>query len=185
MESKGAPDWDDLITRHAAGDMHATTALVIAALPIVERAISGRVRPSDRDDATQEALCSIVNKVEGILKPAAFPGWASVVARRAAVDISRRQRRLVAVGSATIDRLGGHDAVDIDAIATRVDAPRVEEELGRLTERERDVVLYFAEHEDASYAEAAERLRCPIGSLGPTRQRALRKLREAPGIAVA
>ncbi len=185
MESTVSPDWNDLITRHEAGDMHATTELVRAALPIITRAIGRRVRPADLDDATQEALCTVVNKVGGIVTPAAFPTWVSVVARRAAFDIVRRQRRTVPVGEATLDRLRGHDTVDVDAIATRLDAPRIEDEMDRLTSRERDVVWYFANNEDASYADAAERLACPIGSLGPTRQRALRKLRDAPGLAVA
>ncbi len=182
-------DWHDLISRHRAGEAAATAELVRAAIPIIQRAVGGRTRFADADDALQEALYTVVLKVGDMNCPAAFPGWVSVVAQRAAYDIVRRQRRTVPTSSTKLDELRSEQGLDDDAIVTRldarIDAPRIEDELDRLTPRERDVVLYFARNEDASYADAAERLACPIGSLGPTRQRALRKLRGAPGLAAA
>lgn len=182
METSVITDWDDLISRHRAGDAAATAELVRAAIPIIRRAVGGRTRPADADDALQEALYTVVLKVGGMHAPAAFPGWVSVVAQRAAYDIVRRQRRAIPTASTTLDELRSEQTLDVDAIATRVDAPRIEDELDRLTPRERDVVMYFANNEDASYADAAKRLSVPIGSLGPTRQRALRKLRCAPAL---
>jgi len=183
METSVITDWDDLISRHRAGDAAATAELVRAAIPIIRRAVGGRTRPADADDALQEALYTVVLKVGDMHAPAAFPGWVSVVAQRAAYDIVRRQRRAIPTASTQLDQLRSEQSVDDDAIVTRLDAPRIGDELDRLTPRERDVVMYFATNEDASYADAAKRLACPIGSLGPTRQRALRKLRCSPSFA--
>jgi DNA-directed RNA polymerase specialized sigma24 family protein len=52
-----------------------------------------------------------------------------------------------------------------------------------LPERQRTILVELLREEDQSYVALARRLSIPVGSIGPTRQRAVSRLRLDPGIA--
>ena len=55
--------------------------------------------------------------------------------------------------------------------------------MATLPERQRMVVVEVLRREDRSYLDLSHRLGLPVGSIGPTRQRALTRLRHDPRLA--
>ena len=53
---------------------------------------------------------------------------------------------------------------------------------GTLRERDRQVIAMLFDDDDLGYREISERLGVPIGSIGPTRERVIRRLREIPSL---
>jgi DNA-directed RNA polymerase specialized sigma24 family protein len=55
----------------------------------------------------------------------------------------------------------------------------VREALTRLPDRQRELLVLLSNPDTSSYKAVGERLDMPIGSIGPTRQRALNRLEQA------
>src|SRR5664280_2666569 len=82
-------------------------------------------------------------------------------------------------------RPGPADARDdpCDEIVRRDERQRLYEAIADLPVRQAAVLIALIEHDAEGYAEISRRLGLPIGSLGPTRRRALQRLRTDPRLA--
>lgn len=161
-----AAAWEELVGRHAG-----------LVWTIARR--SG-LAPEEAEDVFQTAFVLAWRNLGLLDRPAAVAGWIATIARREAWR-ARRKRAARAERETPAE-----DAVDAPA-----DRPLPDEELARLERRallERAVgrldrkcrellEALFLEEPPPAYAEVAERLGMPIGSLGPTRGRCLGKLR--------
>lgn len=161
--------WAELVRRHAG--------LIYA---IARR--SGLAR-EDAEDAFQATFVLAWRNLGLLDRPKAVAGWIATIARREAWRL--RQRRIGEASRTTSPESGVSDEIPApgplpDAAIERLERrARLEAAVDRLDERCRSLVrLLFLEDPAPSYAEAAERLGMPIGSLGPTRGRCLEKLRE-------
>lgn len=172
-------DWAGLLDGHRNGNRDATAELAHRALPIVTKTVRGRIAPSLVDDAVQETMFKVIRKAATVRDPDAFPGWLKMVAKRTAIDTGIRSRRQIPVEVSAFDTLADQTVIDIDAMASRLDAVGVAQDLDCLSDRERRIVEFFTYNHGVSYIDAAEQLGCPIGSIGPTRQRAMEKLRRS------
>jgi DNA-directed RNA polymerase specialized sigma24 family protein len=56
--------------------------------------------------------------------------------------------------------------------------PEIWRLVGQLSPRQRELIRVLYEPERPSYADVSVRMAMPVGAIGPTRQRALRRLRE-------
>jgi RNA polymerase sigma factor (sigma-70 family) len=178
--------WEQLLADYLAERPGAASQLVRTASPVVLRAVRSLLTGPDGDDAVQEALLDILHKAHTVREPAAFPSWISVVAKNAARRVRRQRKRiLIPVDVATLAKHATVDSIDTGAIASRIDASGVLSALETLTSRERDVVLLLATQDGHSYGDVSQKLGCPVGSLGPTRQRALSKLRRHSAVLAA
>ena len=107
----------------------------------------------------------------------AISGWLTVSARREAWRVSRLHRR--ADAKEAID-LEPHlpSAPSAEHLASIDDeARRLWDAVGLLQERCQRLLRVIAFDERPDYAHIAQELKMPIGSIGPTRQRCLGKLR--------
>jgi RNA polymerase sigma factor (sigma-70 family) len=135
-----------------------------------------RLGESDVDDVVQEAWTAALTHIDCIRVPEAFGGWLLVTARRASLRVIQRRRREVVV----IDE---HLSGDVTGRTPEGDLLEDEHRIAvkaaveRLPERQIMIVRALLLSSDTSYADLADRLRIPIGSIGPTRERALARLR--------
>ena len=135
----------------------------------------------DAHDAVQTTFLRLLEHGTEIRRPEAVRAWLAVVLRNECLAVIRRRGREQPVD---VDHLDGFlpptdaDAMD-DALVSEEDAGRVREALTRLPERQREVLVLLSDPDTASYRTVCERLDMPIGSIGPTRARALTRLHEA------
>lgn len=87
-EAEQVADWVDAARR---GDSGAMSALYRTFAPVVHGLLLSRVSRADADDLTQDVFETALRRLHELRESAAFPGWIASVARRAAVDASRRR----------------------------------------------------------------------------------------------
>ena len=115
--------------------------------------------------------------------PDAVVGWLVRTAQNEAIRVLIRRKRTGPLDlSLQLEELVSPDEtpdVDRDAERAELARPSLSASLRELTDRERVLVELMRDEPDLSYAEISGRLAIPIGSIGPTRQRGLAKLRES------
>jgi RNA polymerase sigma factor (sigma-70 family) len=176
-------DLAGLARRAAAGDERAWEALV-ARLDGVLRSVLRRYRlaPADVDDVVQTTWLRALGHLHRLDEPGAIGSWLVVTARREALRSLQR-----GVREALTDELEPFDVED----ETRPEQVALERErdaalrraVARLAGRQRELVMRLLATPAPTYEELSEQLDMPIGSIGPTRERALARLREDPSLA--
>jgi RNA polymerase sigma-70 factor (ECF subfamily) len=106
--------------------------------------------PASAEDAAQEAFAKALRALPTLNGDRRFYPWLSVIAKRVCVDIHRQRARSRPAES--IDP--GATADGEQAVLTSMDAAAVQDALGRLTSRHRDV-LHLREYEGWSYRRIA------------------------------
>jgi RNA polymerase sigma factor (sigma-70 family) len=130
-------------------------------------------------DVVQTTWLTLVRRHDSIHDPHAVSGWLTMCARREAWRVSKQQRRAVATDAETLDP---HLPVEQSAeqTATQDDETlRLWRAVGALDERCQRLLRIVAFDDRPDYARIASDLSMPVGSIGPTRQRCLAKLRGA------
>ena len=182
-----ASDRDALATLLVAaqdGRPGALDRLIVACRPVITRhARRCAWRPSDVDDVVQDVWIRLVEHVGEIREPHAFVGWLRTVTARSASEIGRRSIRFVPTpldderpGSASTEE----QAVSAHERSVVVDAVRAA--LARLDDDDRQLLLLLHRSDAPCYREVSRQVSRPIGSLGPTRQRLLHRLRTDPAV---
>jgi RNA polymerase sigma factor (sigma-70 family) len=172
-------DVADAVRSYLAGDARAMTDLVRLVTPWLF-AVARTVRLSHHttEDVVQNTLVTLLQNVHTLRDPRRALSWLAVVARREAIRAIRTERRLElvddldALTGATTERDGPEET--LLAEATR---RQLREALATLPPRNRDLLnlVFLADVRD--YARLSVSLGMPIGSIGPTRQRSLDKMR--------
>ena len=172
-----------LVARVRAGDQQALATLMERYRGAMVRAARRYLASaSDVEDAVQDAWLAFARFGEDVRRPECIGAWLQVATGRAALVIARRLGRIRPMGD--VSRLPGfpvwwddQEHLDDDQYEAAVSSA-----IGRLNPRERSLVTLLMDDPQMPYASVSEALGRPIGSLGPTRQRALRKLRRDPGL---
>lgn len=162
------------------GDKAAFEALVKDLAPLVWHVArgAGLDRPQ-AEDVVQTVWLALVRHLHRLTEPRALASWLITTTRREATRV--RQQRATEAGSEALD----------EAAELLVDeSPQPEERFlrdeqnrrlswafQRLTRREQEVLRLTTFPGRPEYREAALALGMPVGSIGPTRGRALNKLR--------
>jgi RNA polymerase sigma factor (sigma-70 family) len=177
------PQHDDvacLAREAAAGDERAWTDLV-ARFDHVLHTVARRYRlaAADVDDVVQTTWLRALVHADRINDPGAIAGWLIVTARREAMRTLQRATREVLIDdTATIEE---PDRTSPDAVAIeREREAAVHGAVQRLPGRQRRLMSSMLATPSPSYEEISSRLDMPVGSIGPTRDRALARLREDP-----
>jgi RNA polymerase sigma factor (sigma-70 family) len=165
-----------LVAAALDGDHASWNALVDRYTPLVLSVVRRhRLQGSDSEDVVQTVWLRLVENLGGIREPAALPGWIVTTARNECLHVIRRQRL------ASPTDLGEEGWPDGSAEpADMLTAERHEAllmALAELPERQRALLLLLIEDPPVPYDEISRRLGLPIGSIGPTRARALARVR--------
>jgi RNA polymerase sigma factor (sigma-70 family) len=168
-----------------SGDPQAWASLVTRLTPMLRLvAREYRLSVADIDDVTQATWAAAFTNIAQLREPEAVSGWLCVTARRQALRILQSGRRETPVE----DPPDPHEPDQPPFESALVEAEQhaaVREAVGRLPDRQRSVLTALLEASSASYEELSTKLRMPIGSIGPTRERALHRLRRDHRLAAA
>jgi RNA polymerase sigma factor (sigma-70 family) len=166
-------------TRAAAGgDDHAWTDLVTR-LDGILHAVAKRYRlgAADVDDVVQTTWLRAIDHVDRLDDPGALAGWLVTTARREAMDTLQRAVREIVTDD--VPALDQADPATPETIAIeREQRAAVRDAVARLPARQRRVVDLLLMTPSPSFWRVAEQTGMPIGSIGPTRDRALARLRD-------
>ena len=169
----------------AAGDESAWNELV-RRLDGVLRGVARRYRlaGADVDDVVQTTWLRAVDHVGRLHDPGAIAGWLVVTARREAMrTLQRGVREVLTDDTAAID---DPDPASPEVLAiARERRAALHGAVDRLSGRQRVLLSSMLATPAPSYEQIAERLAMPVGSIGPTRDRALARLRDDPDLARA
>jgi RNA polymerase sigma factor (sigma-70 family) len=140
----------------------------------------------DAADIAQITFTILIQSLDSLSENSRLGPWLVTVARRHTWRLLQRNRR-----ESSNEHLEGTDIAESAVLLGKSDADSTEHwelsewleaGLSKLGEpcRELLLALYF-QPERSSYAEVAERLGRPVGSIGPTRARCLKRLRQVLG----
>lgn len=163
--------WQELVARY--------TSLVLS---VVRR---HRLQDDDAEDVVQTVWLRLVEHLGGLREPAALPGWISTTARHECLRVIRA-RRVVPFA----DPFGHRGEADADLTDAALDGPLLGAErheallaaTAELPERQRALLALLMEDPPVPYEQVSLRLGIPIGSIGPTRARALARVRAYPAV---
>ena len=178
---RAACDGDDAATDHIVRRYHS----------VLLAQARGRTANADHaEDAVQFAWMQLLSHirrvreegVERLRKPTSLRYWLMKTARRAVTDVYRDSRRT----SSLTDRYGreqsalGRLTVEVDVEEEREVLARwaqINDALDTLTDKQRNLLGLLLVDPPLSYDEIARRAGIPVGSIGPTRQRCVSRLR--------
>ena len=175
----GAPA--DVLAGLAAGDAAAWSRVTVdyrSRLCAVGRAY--RLHAHDVDDALQRTWLALLVHAADIRDVACLGSWLTTTMRRECLTLLRRREDPVGDWSTYADLGAGPD--EPSAALETLDDARLARELWHLVDqlpaRQRSLLQVLFGPDEPSYAEVSARTGLPVGAIGPTRQRALRRLRE-------
>lgn len=168
-----------LVPAAREGDQHAWDTIVDRFLPLVEAIIRRhRLTDADGDDVSQTVWLRLVEHLGDLREPDALPGWIRTTTRNECLRLLAARGRVRPVDPQDDT---GLDAVTEDTSdAGLLDAERahvLREALAELSEPRRALLLLLLADPPVAYDEISRLLGLPIGSIGPTRARALDQLR--------
>lgn len=169
----------DLVAAAAAGDSQAWEALVDRFAPTVWAvARSHRLSASDAADVSQTTWLRLVENLHRIQQPERVGAWLATTARRESLRVLRLAGRQLPTGD-EMDVLPDPDSLRSPEhdVAVRQRASLVAELVGQLPVRSQLLLRLLSADSPLSYKDISESLDMPIGSIGPTRARALEQLR--------
>ena len=178
----------ELVVAAAAGDRGAWEELVDAYVGLIWAITRGyRLNDGDAHDVTQTTWLRLVENVDRLSDPARVGAWLATTARRDCLRVLRQGKRQVLLGEwEELDSFEA-DGVEVDTALLRAEEDEVvQAALEQLNPRCQALMRLLMLDPAPSYEEVSAALGIPIGSIGPTRGRCLRKLRdfvEAGGIA--
>jgi RNA polymerase sigma factor (sigma-70 family) len=174
-----------LVEAAREGDEEAWLQLHARLTPMLRRVAARHgLCEADVADVVQSTWSKCFENLARLRDPAALPGWLSTTCRREAVGTLRAHARCVPVdchdGREWLAPLPAADTTPAgDPLAAVVDAEThalLRALLDELGQRERDLMTALIE-DDVPYRLISARLDMPVGSIGPTRQRAIARLR--------
>jgi RNA polymerase sigma factor (sigma-70 family) len=177
----------DMMLRARAGDRAAIGEIVERCTPML-RALAHRYvdNAAEVDDVVQDVWVTFVQNLDRIREPAATRGWLVRVLTHTAWRAQSRARR--SVPTADLGEGAAHHDTE-DAALRRVWCEelraRLTPALRALRPDDQRLVVLLAGERRPDYRTVSKLVNRPIGSIGPTRQRALERLRRQPSLADA
>jgi RNA polymerase sigma factor (sigma-70 family) len=177
----------DLVVAASAGDERAWAEVVRRFDPLIEAiARKYKLAPADVDDVKQSVWMKLVTNIDKLRLPQALPGWIATTTARICLAVLKGSRGSVAVDPTAWEGLhermcwarsgeGDHLPADTDMECEEV-RRIVRRGLAELAPPERQLLVLLVADPRLSYVQIARRMQMPVGSIGPTRTRCLRKL---------
>jgi RNA polymerase sigma factor (sigma-70 family) len=174
-----------LVSAAGAGDQASWNALVdqfSGLLWAVTRA--HRLGDADAADVVQVTWLRLVEHLDRLRNPAGVGGWLATCARRECLRILKASKRQAPIGDDVVEQESPAPLPGELLVQTERDEA-IRQAFSLLPERDQALLRLLTAEPSLSYDEIAAALGMPIGSIGPTRQRALERLRrlfESQGI---
>ena len=172
-------DLEGLLTAASAGDQAAWDILVDRYNRLLWAIARGyRLDPATTADVVQTTWLRLVENLDRIFEPTRLPGWLATTIRRECLQALRRSKR-------ETPALTPEYLIDEPDNSRELDAGLLDDErdaalwraFGDLPERCQLLLRVLMATPPPAYAEVAEALDMPVGTIGPTRARCLAHLR--------
>jgi RNA polymerase sigma factor (sigma-70 family) len=174
--TRPAPTTADLLQAAGDGDLSAWERLVRRYEPVVTATIrSYRLQEADARDAEQRTWLRLLEHHRGVRKPEALGSWLAVTARRECLCILRDARRVVP--STEVEPPPDPDGDPERRVVEADTAGQLLRLVSLLPPRACMLLTALFDDDPPAYAELSRRTGIPVGSIGPTRARALQQLR--------
>lgn len=172
---------DELLAGVAGGDWESWREIVRRYEPLVRHtARKAGLSAADAADVTQQTWVLLWQHAHQIREPEHLGAWLVVAARREAIRLATASNRFVLCADPETEYGSAQQGV-ADAYPVEGDYDgALAQALDRLPSRLRNLLVLATSNQCPTYAEIAERLRVPIGSIGPMRMRALERLANTP-----
>lgn len=171
----------DLVRRAAAGDRAAWECIVDNYVGLVWSIVRGLgVADGEAADVVQTTWLRFLEHIDRLHDPSKAGAWLATTARRESWRVLAQRKRTVLVGDDDhlFDEAAPEDA-SVDASLIRLErAEELRRAFERLPERWQEIMLMLMADPPPSYDEISAVLHVPHGSIGPTRARSLRRLRD-------
>jgi RNA polymerase sigma factor (sigma-70 family) len=166
-----------IVARIRAGEAAAWDELVETYSRLI-RAVgrSHRLGDSDVADVVQTTWMRAFEHLERLQQPDRLPAWLVSVARRESLRLLRDRKRWTPVEPEALSDIPDTGSVDATLLAEERDA-QLWRAVESLPQRQKQTLTLLAKNPDASYEAIGSALGMPVGSIGPTRLRALSRLR--------
>lgn len=171
----------ELVKGARRGDAESWELLVRATSRAVYRGLAAFDVPADvREELFHETYVKLVERLDTIERPSGVAAWLMTTARNQALQYVRRRAKTVLVADVPdVPTLDGLEVALLDE-ELRIALARA---FARLSTACQSLLRLLTVSPPLSYAEVAELLDRPVGSLGPQRIRCLERLRVAPELA--
>lgn len=179
-------DVGNMVTSAAAGDAAAWNALVARFNGLIWSVARGYgLSRADAEEVGQITWFRLADHIGRIKEPDRIGSWLVTTARNEALKLLRAGQRVgpVADPDALVPAINEHSP-EAAVLAAEADAAYAErlkrlwEAFEDLPERCRRLLQVLSSSPSPSYADVADALEMPIGSIGPTRARCLGRLRD-------
>jgi len=188
IEDLRMDDETPLVTQLVAAALRGDTSAWKAIVERYSMLVVGVVRryrlpPSEVEDVAQTVWLRAVEHLAALREPRALPMWLIRTAQREAARAQPGRQRSSPHGP-------DHRVWDVEATTEDLDEELVRLErreallagLAELSARHRDLLLLMLKDPPLSYAEIHHLTGIPVGSIGPTRGRALERLRQTAAL---
>lgn len=175
-DGRPRPDFTELVKLACDGDMAAKAALVDRLQRLVWYTIADfGLSREDRQDVFAGTFCRLFERLATIREPNRLPGWIATTARNEAHTLLRARGRVVVT-----DDLGDREDLEPGTDEHLLDRElhiAMQAAFRRLPHNCRELLRHLTAVPRLSYEEIGDLLAMPHGSIGPTRQRCLDRLR--------
>jgi len=162
-------------------DERAWGRLVGEFTPMIRRiARRHRLGPFEQDEVVQRTFLALVRHIGRLRDPLSIAGWIATTARRACVAVIGEVAREIPTADLVADASQPADH-DHELLQTER-RHAVRSAATRMPARQRELVSALTAEPALSQRQLSERLGMPIGSVGPTRQRCLERMRRDPSV---
>jgi RNA polymerase sigma factor (sigma-70 family) len=169
-----------LVNLAAKGDQYAWNELVEEFGGLVwATARSYRLSHADADEVSQTTWLRLFENLDRLHDPAHVGAWLATTARRECIQQLRRASRVIPTDDVP-EQVSESAAPDAALLANECDHA-LWSALADLPDRDGRLLRMLIADPAPSYADISEALQMPIGSIGPTRARALQRLRRKLG----
>jgi RNA polymerase sigma factor (sigma-70 family) len=152
-----------------------------------------RLAPDDANDLSQYVWMQLLDHIHKLREPRALRGWIAATATHRCYEILRNYKRSVSMDplmigrfelvEATARKTNGEGPLGVDDDLLRAEERRaIRQGLAELTESQQELLILLVADPPVPYCEISRRMRLPIGSIGPTRARLLKKLKRSTAL---
>ena len=178
-EGTGLLEPAELVQRAAHGDPSAWQEIMRRYSGLVAAKVrSFRLQDADAHDAIQTTWLRLAENIHRIEHPERLGGWLATTAARECLRILRHTRRTPTMADDLIDALTEPSASPEHHVINAHTAQTLRTLIAQLPPRRRRLLRALFTDHPPSYAELSRTTGIPPGSIGPTRHRALRQLRQ-------
>jgi RNA polymerase sigma factor (sigma-70 family) len=186
-ESALACEPAELVSRIRAGDESVWRDMRDQFEPLLRWiARQRRLSPEDVDDVVQVTWLRCLEHIDQLNDPDRLSGWLAAICRRECIWLATKGRREIPLNHPDLAQLidDRHDGGDpYVKVAAHDQHNRLCHAISALPERQKMVLAELLRQEGQSYLDLSQRLGLPVGSIGPTRRRAVTRLRLDPRLA--